>query len=130
MGSSTLPHPGITAFPKTSSSSNDPCPNYSAPPLQFQVILTGSPGSIVDLSLPNLGHNLLPTTHLTPKTLFGAADGDREVFGQLCAAQIASYLMILRPEDKRTLVLGLGLSGRQSDREAFFDLFDLVQRVL
>ncbi len=83
--------------------------------------------------------SLLASTHLTPRTLLGGGGGERrDTLGQLYAAQIASRIALRAPEDRRTLVLGLGLeldkkaSGAPSDldREAFFDMLDLVQRVI
>ena len=66
--------------------------------------------------------------HLTPKTLLGS--GDRETMGQLYASQIASHLCLRDPEERRTLLLGLGLEKAESNSEAFFDLMELVQQVL
>ncbi|KYK61557.1 hypothetical protein DCS_02699 [Drechmeria coniospora] len=98
--------------------------------MEFQVPLTGSSGGIVDMTLPSLNHGLLPSTHLTPRTLVGGGGDDRETFGQLYAAQIASRLSLKSPDDRRILVLGLGLAKFETEREAFFDLFELAQKVL
>lgn len=95
--------------------------------------LTGSAGGRVDAALPVApAHGLLPATHLTPTTLLGGGGGDgaRETLGQLYAAQIASRQSLLAPDDRRTLVLGLGLARADTAREAFFDLVELAQRVL
>jgi proteasome assembly chaperone 3 len=72
----------------------------------------------------------LPSTHLTPRTILGAGNEERETMGQLCAAQLASHISLKSPEDRRTLVLGLGLMTRSTDREAFFDLLELAHKVL
>lgn len=85
---------------------------------------------MVDMSLPSSGRGLLPSVHLTPKTLFGGGGEERETLGQLYAAQIASLVSIRDPEDRRTLVLGLGLNKVDTEREAFFDTIELVQKVL
>lgn len=69
-------------------------------------------------------------THLTPKTLLGGGSDDRETLGQLYASQIASFLTLRDPEEKRTLLLGLGLEKGNSTRESFFDTVELVQQVL
>ncbi|PNY26472.1 Uncharacterized protein TCAP_03600 [Tolypocladium capitatum] len=95
-----------------------------------QVPLTGSSAGLVEMTLPSLSRGLLPSTHLTPKTLLGAGGDDRETIGQLYAAQIASRLSLQSPNDRRTLVLGLGLAKFDTEREAFFDLFELAQKVL
>ena len=80
--------------------------------------------------MPVAGDSTLPSTHLTPKTLLGGGGADRETLGQLYAAQIASFLSLRNPEDKRTLVLGLGLRKADAEREAFFDIMELIQKVL
>lgn len=77
-----------------------------------------------------MAQGLLPSTHLTPKTLLGGGGEERETLGQLYAAQIASHLSLRAPDDRRTLVLGLGLAKLDKEREAFFDLLELVQKVL
>lgn len=82
------------------------------------------------MTLPSAGHGLLPSAHLTPVTLLGGGGEDRETLGQLYAAQIASHLSLKYPDDRRTLVLGLGLAKFDTEREAFFDLFELAQKVL
>lgn len=82
------------------------------------------------MTLPTASHGLLPSTHLTPKTLLGGGGEDRETLGQLYAAQIASQVSLRSPEDRRILVLGLGLATFNTEREAFFDLLELVQTVL
>lgn len=98
--------------------------------VQIQVPLTGSSAGVVEMSLPTSNHGLLPSTHLTPKTLLGAGGDDRETLGQLYAAQIASQISLRSPEDRRILVLGLGLATYDPEREAFFDLLELAQKVL
>ncbi|KAI5461417.1 hypothetical protein BGZ63DRAFT_235301 [Mariannaea sp. PMI_226] len=96
----------------------------------IQVPLTGSAAGMVEMTLPSSSKGLLPSTHLTPKTLLGGGGEDRETLGQLYAAQIASRISLQSPDDRRTLVLGLGLAKLDTEREAFFDLIDLTQRVL
>lgn len=83
------------------------------------------------MSLPRAELSLLPSLHLTPTTLLGGGGEDRETMGQLCAAQIASHLALRNPDDRRTLVLGLGLRKFDSEnREAFFDIIELVLKAL
>ncbi|KAM4056302.1 hypothetical protein HRG_003219 [Hirsutella rhossiliensis] len=96
----------------------------------IQVPLTGSSAGMVEMTLPSLGSGLLPSAHLTPKTLLGGGGDDRETVGQLYAAQLASHLSLRSPDDRRILVLGLGLTGFDTQRETFFDLFELAQKVL
>lgn len=97
---------------------------------KIQVPLTGSSAGVVEMTLPTASHGLLPSTHLTPKTLLGGGGDDRETLGQLYAAQIASQISLRSPDDRRILVLGLGLATFSTGREAFFDLLELAQRVL
>lgn len=82
------------------------------------------------MSLPSMDRGLLPSTHLTPSTLLGGGGEERETLGQLYAAQIASQMSLRSPDDRRTLVLGLGLEKAETEREAFFDLLELAQKVL
>ncbi|KAF9881013.1 hypothetical protein CkaCkLH20_01163 [Colletotrichum karsti] len=96
----------------------------------IQVPLQASSGGMVDLNLPSNSRGLLPSVHLTPKTLLGGGGDERETLGQLYAAQIASLVSTRDPEDRRTLVLGLGLNKVDTEREAFFDTVELVQKVL
>ncbi|KAM3534865.1 hypothetical protein MY4038_001946 [Beauveria bassiana] len=95
-----------------------------------QVPLTPSAAGSVDMILPAASHGLLPSTHLTPTTLLGGGGEERETIGQLYAAQIASFLSLRYPDDRRTLVVGFGLKTIDKEREAFFDLFELAQKVL
>jgi proteasome assembly chaperone 3 len=80
------------------------------------------------MALPNA--SLLPLPHLTPKTLLGGGGDERESSGQLYAVQIASFIARKDSDEKRTLLVGLGLIKPKPDREAFFDLIELVQKVL
>jgi proteasome assembly chaperone 3 len=82
------------------------------------------------MAIPSSSHGLLPSTHLTPQTLLGGGGDNRETLGQLYAAQIASQISARNPDDRRTLVVGLGLQKLDTEREAFFDMLELVQKVL
>jgi proteasome assembly chaperone 3 len=77
-----------------------------------------------------MNKGLLPSTHLTPTTLLGGGGEERETLGQLYAAQLASHLSLRSPDDRRILVVGLGLAKTDLEREAFFDLLELAQKVL
>jgi proteasome assembly chaperone 3 len=63
-------------------------------------------------------------------TLLGGGGEERETLGQLYAAQIASQMALRAPDDRRTLVLGLGLEKTEAGREGFFDLLELAQQVM
>ncbi|KAK0635248.1 hypothetical protein B0T17DRAFT_480750 [Bombardia bombarda] len=95
-----------------------------------QVPLSAPSSASVDMALPSASLGALPSMHLTPKTLLGGGSDDRETLGQLYASQIASFLSLRDPEDKRTVLLGLGLEKVESGSEAFFDVIELVQQVL
>ncbi|KAK3325287.1 hypothetical protein B0H66DRAFT_529333 [Apodospora peruviana] len=95
-----------------------------------QVPLSAPSAASVDMALPTAGLSALPSTHLTPKTLLGGGSEDRETLGQLYASQIGSFLSLRDPEEKRTLLLGLGLEKVESGSEAFFDIVELVQQAL
>jgi proteasome assembly chaperone 3 len=50
--------------------------------------------------------------------------------GHLYASQIASVIATRNPEESRTVVVGLGLQKVEMEREAFFDLLELLQKVI
>lgn len=68
--------------------------------------------------------------HLTPKTLLGGSTPERETIGQLYASQIASTIATKNPQENRTLVLGLGLSKLEANRESFYDILELANKCL
>ena len=82
------------------------------------------------MNLASASQGILPSAHLTPTTLLGAGSGERDTLGQLYASQIASLITTRAPDDRRILLLGLGLLKLDTEREAFFDMLDLVQQVL
>lgn len=55
---------------------------------------------------------------------------ERETLGHLYASQIASHLALRNSNEKRTLLLGLGLDSVEGGGEAFYDLLELVLQVL
>jgi proteasome assembly chaperone 3 len=73
---------------------------------------------------------MLPLGHLTPKTLLGAGSDQRETAGHLYASQIASAIVTRDPEETRTIVVGFGLQKIDLEREAFFDMMELIQKVI
>jgi proteasome assembly chaperone 3 len=95
-----------------------------------QVPLLSSPAGAVEMHLPSSRSGLMPGSHLTPTTLLGGGGGDRETLGHLYATQIASFISTKNPEDRRILLLGLGLEAPQLDQEAFLDILELVRTVL
>jgi proteasome assembly chaperone 3 len=80
------------------------------------------------MALPDA--SLLPLPHLTPRTLLGGGGEERESLGQLYAVQIASHIVRRNPEEQRTLLVGMGFIKPKQSREAFFDLIELIQKVL
>jgi len=73
---------------------------------------------------------MLPLGHLTPKTLLGAGGEQRETLGHLYASQIASAIATRDPEETRTIVVGFGLQKVEMESEGFFDMMELIQKVL
>ncbi|KAL8905335.1 MAG: hypothetical protein Q9171_006709 [Xanthocarpia ochracea] len=98
----------------------------------INVPLDVSSPSATDQYLPSAtgDDSLLPMIHLTPKTLLGGATQERETLGQLYAAQIASLIASENPQEKRTVVIGLGLSKAEASREDFYNTIDLVRKCL
>jgi proteasome assembly chaperone 3 len=73
---------------------------------------------------------MLPLGHLTPKTLLGGGGEQRETMGHLYSSQIASTILTKNPEETRTVLVGFGLAKVEMERETFFDLLELVQKVI
>ncbi|CZT05497.1 hypothetical protein WAI453_004979 [Rhynchosporium graminicola] len=96
----------------------------------IQVPLSSASPTSFDTALPTDGENTLPLSHLTPRTLLGAGGDQRETVGHLYASQIASLIATRDPEDTRTVVVGFGLPQIDMDREAFFDMMELIQKVI
>lgn len=74
--------------------------------------------------------DLLPLSHLTATTILGGTEPEMNTIGQLCATQIASALLARCPEERRLLVVGLGLQTANMNRSAFFDLVELVMKCM
>jgi len=98
--------------------------------MQIQVPLSSASPTTFDTALPSNNEDMLPLGHLTPKTLLGAGGEQRETLGHLYASQIASVIATRNPEESRTVVVGLGLQKVEIQREAFFDLLELLQKVI
>ncbi len=100
--------------------------------VKVQVPLESSNPNQVDhhISADSNEDSLLPLPYLTPLTLLGGADSSREMMGRLYSTQIASAIANRNPGDTRTVVLGLGLSKVEADRDTFFDILELVLRCI
>lgn len=72
------------------------------------------------------GADLLPLSNLTATSLLGGHAPGHDTVGQLYASQIASAIATKTPDEKRLLVLGLGLVTADADRDVFFAIIDLV----
>jgi len=96
----------------------------------IQVALTSASPTNFETSLPSMGNDTLPLSHLSPKTLLGAGGEHRETLGHLYASQIASQITTQNPEELRTVVVGLGLQDLDTRRETFFDMMELLQKVI
>ncbi|MCJ1462514.1 hypothetical protein MMC07_001116 [Pseudocyphellaria aurata] len=88
--------------------------------------------SFADQQLPSSTdeNGLLPMPHLTPKTLLGGSTSERETIGQLYATHIASAIATKNPQENRTILIGLGLSKAEANRQVFYDTIDLVMASL
>jgi proteasome assembly chaperone 3 len=60
----------------------------------------------------------------------GGGGEERETLGHLYASQIATVIATRDPEERRTVVVGLGLLKVDMEREAFFDMMELLQKVI
>ncbi|APA15229.1 hypothetical protein SS1G_08846 [Sclerotinia sclerotiorum 1980 UF-70] len=124
-------------------------PLTSASPTSFDTAIP-LPSS-TSTSISNGANMILPLEHLTPRTLLGAAGEKRERIAHLYASQIGSMILGRDPEERRTVLLGLGLEeekgkesvgavdgegedgerkGREGERMEYFDLLELVGGVL
>lgn len=70
--------------------------------------------------------SLLPIADLTATTVLGGHAPGYDTVGQLYARQIASAIATKTPNEKRLLVVGLGLDSADIDRDVFFAIIDLV----
>ncbi|KAF2097435.1 hypothetical protein NA57DRAFT_58024 [Rhizodiscina lignyota] len=73
-----------------------------------------------------MSSDLLPRVDLTATTVLGGTVPERNTVGQLVATQTASAITTKNPDEKRLLVMGLGLEKAELDRAAFMDLLELV----
>ncbi|CAG8971344.1 hypothetical protein HYALB_00005963 [Hymenoscyphus albidus] len=96
----------------------------------IQVPLPSASPTSFDTALPSDSGDMLSLNHLTPKTLLGAGGDQRETMGHLYASQIVTAIAKRDPEERRTVLVGLGLEKVDMEREAFFDLIELVQKVV
>ncbi|GAQ03597.1 hypothetical protein ALT_0918 [Aspergillus lentulus] len=69
--------------------------------------------------------DLLPMSRLMATSLLGGRAPGHETVGQLYARQIASAIATKTPDEKRLLIVGLGLESAEADREVFFAIIDL-----
>ncbi|KAK2751790.1 hypothetical protein FQN55_009232 [Onygenales sp. PD_40] len=90
-----------------------------------------NPGTDGYHTLPDPNEDgLLPLSNLTATSVLGARGSERETIGQLYACQIASMIATKNPDEKRLLVVGLGLDQPELDRDMFFGVIDLVMQCL
>ncbi|PKY06819.1 hypothetical protein P168DRAFT_316795 [Aspergillus campestris IBT 28561] len=70
--------------------------------------------------------SLLPMASLTATSLLGGRLPGHETIGQLYARQVASIIVTKNPNEKRLLVVGIGLETAEADRDVFFGITDLA----
>ncbi|KAM5443298.1 hypothetical protein MferCBS31731_001619 [Microsporum ferrugineum] len=73
---------------------------------------------------------LLPRPEFNATPLLGGRSGDWEVIGQLYACQIATAIAAKSAEEKRLLVVGLGLETPDVDSDIYLGIVDLVLQCL
>lgn len=95
---------------------------------QLHVPLENSnPGTSGFHTIPEEGDDsLLPLPELTATTMLGGRSADWENIGHLYACQIASAIVTKNPNEKRLLVVGLGLDKPDADRDIFLGVIDFV----
>lgn len=74
--------------------------------------------------------SLLPISNLTATSVLGGRALGHDTVGQLYARQIASAIVTKTPNERRLLVIGLGLDTAEADRDVFFGIIDLVLQCL
>ncbi|OJD22221.1 hypothetical protein ACJ73_06434 [Blastomyces percursus] len=90
-----------------------------------------NPGTNGYHTLPNPNEDgLLPLPNFTATSVLGARGTQRETVGQLYACQIATAIVTKNPNEKRLLVVGLGLEQPDLDRDIFFGVIDLVLKCI
>ncbi|PGH31286.1 proteasome assembly chaperone 3 [[Emmonsia] crescens] len=90
-----------------------------------------NPGTDGYHTLPDPNEDgLLPLPSLTATSVLGARGSERETIGQLYACQIATVIATKNPNEKRLLVVGLGLEQPEIDRDVFFGVIDLVLKCI
>ena len=72
----------------------------------------------------------LPLSHLTATTLLGGTVPSISTLGQLCATQIASYVLSKRPDESRLLVVGMGFSRQPVDGKGYQEIIQLIRTCL
>ncbi len=98
--------------------------------LKIQVPLSSASQTAFDTKLPTGESDSMGEAKIVPKTLLGAGGDERETFGQLVSSQIASLVLKRDPEETRTVVVGLGLLKVDLDRNAWFDLLEMIAKAL
>jgi len=96
----------------------------------IQVPLSSASPTKLDTALPMGSNDLLPMSHLTPKTLMGGGGERRETIGHLYATQVASLISTRNPDEIRTVLVGIGLQKIDMAQEAWFDILELIQQVV
>ncbi|KAE8147999.1 hypothetical protein BDV25DRAFT_142204 [Aspergillus avenaceus] len=89
-----------------------------------------NPGTEGAHTISSSDDSLLPISSLTATSLLGGRAPGHETVGQLYARQIASAIVTKSPNEKRLLVVGLGLETAEADRDVFFAIIDLVLQCL
>lgn len=97
---------------------------------QIQVPLSTASPTTFNTRLPAPSRDSMPAVHIAPTTLLGAGGDERETFGHLVASEIAILVQRKNPDEQRTVVIGIGLLKVDLDRTAWFDLLELIAKVI
>lgn len=102
---------------------------YSNSNRQVHVPLESTDPSLADRRYTSFGDedaDLLPMPHLTATTILGGRAHNADTIGELYATQIASAIAVKNPEEKRLLVLGMGMTKVETDGQTYMEVLQLV----
>lgn len=96
--------------------------------IQVHVPLESRDPTLADrrIQQDNDGSQLLPLSQLTATTILGSGTTARDTVARLYAAQVASALAAKDPDERRLLVLGIGVKQDSLDRETYLGVLDLM----
>jgi hypothetical protein len=109
----------VTSY--TSPSANDPPPPLPNGPLSDTQVSVSLANPLPTAEFPDEDEEGLENTpsHLNPRFLLGSSADPRGEISQLYAVQIATLVLKQNPQERRTLLVGVGMKGKiASDYES------------